>query len=62
MKYLIGGEEYSFTAIQNDIYYLLDAGSKVVDTMGKTDDYDFDFVNDLSKITLTVDGEEQAKV
>lgn len=60
--YLIGGEEYSFTAIQNDIYYLLDAGSKVVDTMGKTDDYDFDFVNDLSKITLTVDGEEQAKV
>ncbi|MDD7483913.1 MAG: hypothetical protein PUK85_07650, partial [Clostridia bacterium] len=55
-------EEYSFADIQNDIYYLLDAGSKVVDTMGKTDDYDFDFVNDLSKITLTVDGKEQAKV
>ena len=62
MEYLAGGEEYSFTDIQNDIYYLLDAGSKVVDTMGKTDDYDFDFVNDLSKITLTVDGKEQAKV
>ena len=62
MEYLAGGEEYSFADIQNDIYYLLDAGSKVVDTMGKTDDYDFDFVNDLSKITLTVDGKEQAKV
>ena len=62
MEYLAGGKDYSFADIQNDIYYLLDAGSKVVDTMGKTDDYDFDFVNDLSKITLTVDGREQAKV
>ena len=63
MDYLAGGEDVSFADIQNDICYLLDAGSKVVDVMGYGTDndgnaYDFDFVNDLSAMKLTVNGEE----
>ena len=67
MKYLAGGQEVSFEDIQNDIFYLLDAGSSVIDVIGGDDngeqyDYDFDFVNDLSKITLTVNGVEKEGV
>ena len=48
--------------IQNDIYYLLDKGSYVVDEIGsgtdnKSNGYDFDFVNDIDRLALTVGGE-----
>jgi Mg-chelatase subunit ChlD len=61
MDYLADGENVSFNEIQNDIYYLLDAGSKVVDVIGSGTDnqgsaYHFDFVNDPAALTLTVDG------
>lgn len=56
MKYLANGKEVTFDEIQNDIYYLLDAGSTVVDVIGYGDDYNFDFVNDSSALTLTVNG------
>ena len=65
MDYLAGGEEVSFEAIQNDIYYLVSGGSEVVDVIGKgtygTTDrfaYDFDFVNDPDSLTLKVNGKE----
>ena len=55
MDYLSGDKEVSFDSIQNDIYYLLDAGSSVEDYMGYVaDEYNFDFVNDASKLTLKV--------
>lgn len=57
MNYLAGGKSVDFGQIQNDIYYLLDAGSKVVDVIGHTDDYNFDFVNDAANLTMTVGGE-----
>ena len=59
----LGTDDTAFDNIQNDIFYLLDAGSSVIDVIGGDDngeqyDYDFDFVNDIEKITLTVgDGE-----
>ena len=63
MDYLRQGENVSFTDIQNDIYYLLDAGSKVVDVIGygtdnKGNKYNFDFVDDISALTLTVNGKK----
>ena len=73
MEYM-GGDTYlgesgttAFETIENDIFYLLDAGSSVIDVIGGDDngeqyDYDFDFVNDLSKITLTVNGVEKEGV
>ena len=57
MNYLAGGKSVDFEQIQNDIYYLLDAGSTVVDVIGHTDDYNFDFVNDAANLTMTVGGE-----
>lgn len=62
MDYLSGGKKVSFTDIQNDIYYLLSAGSEVKDVIGYGTDndgnaYNFDFVNDVSALTLTVNGE-----
>lgn len=57
MNYLAGGKSVDFGQIQNDIYYLLDVGSKVVDVIGHTDDYNFDFVNDAANLTMTVGGE-----
>lgn len=57
MNYLAGGKSVKFEQIQNDIYYLLDAGSTVVDVIGHTDDYNFDFVNDAANLTMTVGGE-----
>ena len=61
MNYLANGKEVSFDNIQNDILYLLDAGSRVVDVIGEGtsnlgDPYDFTFINDISRMNLTVDG------
>lgn len=50
----LGGNDIDFTKIKNDILYFLDADSKVVDVMGKTDDYDFDFIDDPSKLSMKV--------
>ena len=58
MNYLAGGETVSFDQIKNDISYLVDAGSYVDDYMGYVDgDYDFDFVNDASALSLKVGDE-----
>lgn len=59
MSYLAGGKEVSFEDIHNDIYYLLSKGSTVEDVIGYGTDnrgnaYNFDFVNDMSKLTLKV--------
>lgn len=59
MNYLAGGKEVSFEDIHNDIYYLLSEGSTVEDVIGYGTDnrgnaYNFDFVNDISKLTLKV--------
>ena len=55
MNYLANGETVDFDQIQNDIYYLLDAGSKVDDYMGYVEsDYNFDFVNDASALSMKV--------
>lgn len=55
VNYLANGEEVSFAQIQNDIIYLVDAGSKVEDYMGYVEgDYNFDFVNNASDLTLKV--------
>ncbi|MDY2969926.1 MAG: S-layer homology domain-containing protein [Butyricicoccus pullicaecorum] len=61
VKYLNNGNHLDFDDIQNDIYYLLDAGSYVVDVIGSGNDnygnaYNFDFVNDIDKLELTVNG------
>ena len=60
MDYLANGETVSFDQIQNDIYYLLDAGSTVKDNMGYVegdDGYNFDLVieDDLSSLYMTVE-------
>ena len=67
MNYISGGVVPDFSVIEKEIIYLLDAGSSVIDVIGGDDngeqyDYDFDFVNDLSKITLTVNGVEKPGV
>ena len=55
MEYLADGKEVSFDQIEKDIYYLLDAGSKVDDYMGYVkDDYNFDFVNEASALSMKV--------
>ena len=60
MTYLADGKKVSFDDIQKDIYYLLDAGSQVVDIIGqgkddKGNDYNFDVAN-LENMTITVGG------
>ena len=62
MDYLADEKAVSFEDIQNDIYYLLSSGSQVVDVIGsgidnKDNPYNFDFVNNIDKLTLKV-GEE----
>lgn len=62
MNYLAGGKTVSFDDIQNDIYYLLDAGSQVVDVIGEGIDnvgneYDFKFIDAADKLTLKVGNE-----
>lgn len=65
VDYLNDGAVLDFDAIQNDIYYLLDAGSQVVDIIGqgkdnKGNDYNFDVVN-LENMTITVGDAELNK-
>ena len=65
VEYLNGGAVLDFGAIKNDIYYLLDAGSQVVDIIGQGKDnqgkdYNFNVVN-LENMTITVGGVEQEK-
>ncbi len=63
MNYLADGKEVNFNDIQNDIYYLLAAGSEVKDYMGYVageDGYNFDLVNDAEAFTLKV-GEKEYK-
>ena len=67
MSYLAQGKTVSFEDIQNDILYLLSAGSTVEDYIGsgtdnKGKDYNMDFVNDISRLSLTVGGVELDKV
>lgn len=66
VEYLNDGSVLDFDTIQNDIYYLLDAGSQVVDIIGqgkdnKGNDYNFDVAN-LDNMTITVGGVELNKV
>lgn len=66
VEYLNDGSVLDFDTIQKDIYYLLDAGSQVVDIIGqgkdnKGNDYNFDVVN-LENMTITVGGAELNKV
>ena len=61
MTYLSNGETVTFNEIQKDIYYLLDEGSSVKDVIGYGEDYNFDFINSLDALTLTVGGEELDK-
>lgn len=62
MEYLSNGEDVSFDSIEKEIYYLLDAGSKVKDVIGygkdnEGNDYNMDFVNDASKLSIKVGDE-----
>lgn len=59
-EHLNGDDVLDFGAIKNDIYYLLAAGSQVVDIIGQDNDYNFDVVN-LENMTITVGGVEQEK-
>ena len=55
MEYLANGEPLSFESIKKDILYAVDKGSTLVDTMGYVaGDYDFDFVDELDTLELTV--------
>ena len=55
MEYLADGKAVSFGTIKQHILYAVDAGSYVKDYMGYVDgDYNFDFVNDASKLSITV--------
>lgn len=60
MSHLSKGENVNFSTIQNDIYYLLDSGSSVIDKMGKGEwngiAYNFDLVN-MESIFIT-EGEQ----
>lgn len=61
--YKLNGEEYQdvFNSVKKELIYLIDSGSYVIDEIGNTDDYDFDFIDDASKLKLTV-GEENLDV
>lgn len=55
MSFLAGGRTVDFDEIEKEIYYLLDAGSQVEDIIGYAEgDYNFDFINSASKLSLTV--------
>ena len=48
-----------FDSISDEIIYLVDNGSYVTDYMGYVEgDYNFDFINDVSKLSITVGTEE----
>lgn len=54
MNYLNGGAQLRFSDIKNEIIYLVDAGSFVNDYMGYVEgDYNFDLVNQASKLYIT---------
>ncbi len=54
MNYLNGGKSLNFADIENEIIYLVDAGSYVNDYMGYVEgDYNFDLVNQASKLYIT---------
>ena len=55
MQYLADNQTVTFDKIKKDIFYLLAAGSTVTDRMGKTADYDFDFINSAANLSLKVD-------
>lgn len=66
MTYLADDKKVSFDDIQKDIYYLLAAGSQVVDIIGQGKDnqgkdYNFNVAN-LDNMTITVGGVELNKV
>ena len=66
IKYLNNEKEIDFTQIMKEIYYVVDQGSSIKDSIGSgTDDkgnaYDFSFVNDLEKINLTLGGQKLDK-
>lgn len=46
----------AFIELTDELGQFVDAGSCVVDVMGSTAEYDFDFVNSLDDLTLTVGG------
>ncbi len=49
-----------FDAVKDQLIYLLDAGSTVVDYMGYVEgDYNLDFINKAEALTLTVGGEKK---
>lgn|GEM_PF-3226535 len=58
MNYLAGGQAKDITKINNDIFYLLGAGSYITDEMGNADGNNFNFVDNAANLTLTVDGVE----
>ncbi len=52
-----------FDAVKDQLIYLLDAGSYVVDYMGYVEgDYNLDFINKAETLTLTVGGTEKTVV
>ena len=62
MDALNNGEKVDFTSIGEDVNYLVSAGSYVTDYMGYVEgDYNFDFINDVSKLTVTVGKGESKK-
>lgn len=66
MQFMAGGKTFDFGQIEKEIYYLLDKGSEVVDVIGHGMDndnnaYDFDFVNEIDRLTLTVGGNKLNK-
>ena len=63
---LNNGQILDFDDIQNDIFYLLDADSSVVDVIGYGTDnagnkYNFDFVDNRDNLKITVGGNELDK-
>ena len=63
MNYLAGDKKVDFSAIRNDILYLVGAGSTVTDYMGYVEgDYNFDFVNDAAALSLKVGDDSYAAI
>lgn len=56
MNQLNGGASLDFTQITNNILYACGTGSKITDSMGKGDNYDFDFIPGTAKVSV---GDEQ---
>lgn len=52
MNQLNGGASLDFTQIADNILYACGSGSKIVDSMGKGDGYDFDFVPGTATLSV----------